>query len=210
MSSSAKAPPVSEPVPHAPHEDAIALASGTCIVALGVTLHGNAQILTGGTAGMAFLMQYGAGVPWWLGFFLINIPFYALAILRLGWKLTIRTVVAVCILSALARAFPDWLGLSGLNPVFSAVMGGLLIGVGLLILFRHRFSLGGVNLLALYAQERLGLNAGWVSLAVDGVIVLIALAILPLPQVGLSLLAAVVLNVVLATNHRPERYVGRS
>lgn len=203
-------PNEAEPTTHSPYEDAIALFSGTAIVALGVTLHAQAQILTGGTAGMAFLMQYGPGVPWALGFFLVNIPFYALAILRMGWKLTLRTALAVTVVSGMAKLFPGWIGVAALNPVFSAVMGGLLIGVGLLILFRHRFSLGGVNLLALYAQEKLGLNAGLVSLAVDASIVLIALMILPLDRVGLSLLAALVLNLVLATNHRPERYLGRS
>ncbi len=90
------------------------------------------------------------------------------------------------------------------------MIGGLLIGVGLLILFRHRFSLGGINLLALYAQERLGLRAGYVQLGVDALIVLAALLILPIEKVGLSLLAAVVLNLVLAVNHRPGRYNGVS
>lgn len=188
----------------------MALATGTSLVALGVTLHASAQILTGGTAGMAFLLQYGAGVPWWLGFFLVNIPFYALAALRLGWALTLRTVAAVCVLSVLASQFPGLVGLSRLNPAFSALMGGLLIGVGLLVLFRHRFSLGGVNLLALYAQEKLGLNAGWVSLGVDALIVAAALLLLPPDRVGLSLMAAVTLNLVLAANHKPERYVARS
>lgn len=199
-----------DPIAHTSFEDAIALFSGTGIVALGVTLHAHAQILTGGTAGMAFLLQYGAGIPWALGFFLVNIPFYALAAMRLGWKLTLRTVLAVTLVSALARLNPQWLTVGEMNPAYSAVIGGLLIGVGLLILFRHRFSLGGVNLLALYAQERLGLNAGLVSLAVDACIVLIALMILPLDKVGLSLLAAIVLNLVLAANHRPGRYLGRS
>jgi uncharacterized membrane-anchored protein YitT (DUF2179 family) len=188
----------------------MALASGASLVALGVTLHQQAQILTGGTAGMAFLLAYGWGVPWWLGFSLVNLPFYALAALRLGWTLTLRTVLAVCVLAALARFFPGWLGASALNPVFSAVMGGLLIGVGLLILFRHRFSLGGVNLLGLWAQEKLGLNPGWVMLGVDALIICVALLLLPLEKVGLSLIAAVVLNVVLAVNHKPERYLGRS
>ncbi len=188
----------------------MALASGASLVALGVTMHAHAQILTGGTAGMAFLLQYGAGLPWWLGFLLVNIPFYALAALRLGWALTLRTALAVCVLAALARAFPGWVGFGALHPAFSAVMGGLTIGVGLLILFRHRFSLGGVNLLAIWAQEKLGLNPGWVMLSVDGLIVLASLLLLPPDRVALSLLAAVTLNVVLAVNHKPDRYRGRS
>jgi uncharacterized membrane-anchored protein YitT (DUF2179 family) len=195
---------------HSPQEDLIALATGTALVALGVTLHAKAQVITGGTAGMALLAQYAVDVPFALGFFLINIPFYALAALRLGWKLTLRTALAVTIVSGLAKLFPEWLTIGWMQPVFASVMGGLLIGVGLLILFRHRVSLGGINLLALYAQEKLGLNAGWVQLGVDALILLVALTILPLDRVALSLLAAGVLNLVLAINHKPERYLGRS
>jgi len=47
-----------------------------------------------------------------------------------------------------------------LNLVYAAVFGGFAMGVGLLILFRHRASLGGVNILALFLQERFGLRAG--------------------------------------------------
>jgi uncharacterized membrane-anchored protein YitT (DUF2179 family) len=199
-----------ETQPHTAYEDVIAVATGTALVALGITLHSHARILTGGTSGMAFLLQYGAGLPWGVGFFLVNIPFYGLAALRMGMKLTLRTIFAVCVVSGLAALFSGWLQIAAMPPAFSAIVGGLLIGVGLLILFRHRFSLGGVNLLALYAQEKLGLNAGWVSLAIDALIILIALTLLPLDRVALSLLAAVVLNLVLATNHKPERYMGRS
>lgn len=191
-------------------EDAAALISGSLIVALGVTLHAHAQILTGGTSGLALMAQYGLGMPFALGFFLINIPFYGLAALRLGWKLTLRTVVAVCLVSLFAKFTPEWLVVGQMSPAYSAVIGGLLIGVGLLILFRHRFSLGGINLVALFAQERLGWNAGLVQLSIDAAIILASLLILPPERAALSFLAAVVLNLVLAVNHKPERYLGRS
>lgn len=46
-----------------------------------------------------------------------------------------------------------------LSPVLAAVVGGLLCGTGMLILFRHRASLGGLDTLVLYLQERLGWRA---------------------------------------------------
>ena len=70
-------------------------------------------------------------------------------------------------------------------------MGGCLIGLGMLVLFRHRASLGGVNILVLYLQDRHGWRAGYVQLAIDGAIMLLALALLPLERVGLSVLGAV-------------------
>ena len=80
--------------------------------------------------------------------------------------------------------------------------------VGMLMVFRHRSSLGGFNTLALVAQEKLGWRAGWVQLALDTVVILCALPVVGLETVLVSAAGAAVLNVVLALNHRPGRYQG--
>ena len=41
------------------------------------------------------------------------------------------------------------------------------MGLGFLILFRHRSSLGGFNLLVLFIQERYGVPAGKVQMGLD-------------------------------------------
>ena len=87
---------------------------------------------------------------------------------------------------------------------------GILMGVGLLILFRHRTGLGGVNLIALYIQERFGWRAGYVQLGIDAVIMVCALFVLPPGKVALSLLGAAIMNMILAMNHRPGRYMAIS
>jgi uncharacterized membrane-anchored protein YitT (DUF2179 family) len=82
-----------------------------------------------------------------------------------------------------------------------------MIGVGLLILFRHRASLGGFNVLVLYLQERYGWRAGLTQLALD-CSVLAAATLIASPQVLLaSVLGAVLLNLALAVNHKPGRYI---
>ena len=141
-------------------EDGLALVLGTAMVALGITLYSQAGLLTGGTVGLAFLMKYLLGWPFGLVFFLINLPFYALAIWRMGWPFTLRTFCAVGMVSLLAELTPHWIGFTHLNVVYAALFGGFAMGLGLLMLFRHRASLGGVNILALYLQERFGLRAG--------------------------------------------------
>lgn len=51
-------------------------------------------------------------------------------------------------------------GFEHLHPAATAVIGGLLMGTGMLILFRHKASLGGFNVLVLYLQEKYGWRAG--------------------------------------------------
>jgi len=87
-------------------------------------------------------------------------------------------------------------------------MGGFLIGVGLLMLFRHHASLGGLNVLVLWLQERRGWSAGRVQLAIDSLIVLAAFAFVDPQRIAISIVSAIALNLVIAVNHRPGRYLG--
>jgi uncharacterized membrane-anchored protein YitT (DUF2179 family) len=81
------------------------------------------------------------------------------------------------------------------------------MGTGMLILFRHRASLGGFNVLVLYLQERFGWRAGLVQMGLDCAIVILAFALTDWWHIALSVLGAVVLNQTLAINHRTGRYV---
>ncbi|QIT55314.1 YitT family protein [Aquisalimonas sp. 2447] len=196
--------------PHRPHEDVMAILVGTLFVALGVTLYTQARLLTGSTAGMAFLLQYATGWRFGAWFFLINLPFYYLAIKRMGWSFTLRTFVAIGLVSLFSELTGKWLVIESLNPLYASLMGGSLIGIGMLVLFRHRCSLGGINILALYLQDRYGLRAGYVQLGIDGLIMLVAFLVLPADRVGLSVLGALALNLIIALNHKPGRYMGVS
>jgi uncharacterized membrane-anchored protein YitT (DUF2179 family) len=195
---------------HKLFEDALALATGTLFVALGLAFYQEARLLTGSSAGIALLVQYAAGTPFGLTFWLINLPFYVLAWMRMGPAFTLRTFIAVGLISVLSKLTPQWVDVASIAPLYAALAGGALQGIGLLILFRHRTGLGGFNILALYLQERHGIRAGWFQLGVDGVIMAAALLVLPWQNVALSVLGALVLNVTLGLNHKPGRYMAVS
>lgn len=201
------APGATPPTRHRWHEDAQALLTGTLFVALGVIMFRHTGLLTGGTAGLAFLLHYATGWNFSLVFFLINLPFYGLAFQRMGWVFTLKTFVAVALLAVLAEWVPQWIGFGTLSTGFAAITGGLLMGAGMLMLFRHRASLGGFNVLVLYLQERFGWRAGQVQMAFDCTIVLAAFAVVDGWQILWSVVGAVVLNMTLAINHRPGRYM---
>ncbi|MEO6973892.1 MAG: YitT family protein [Rhodoferax sp.] len=192
---------------HAWHEDFQALLTGTLFVGLGVVMFGQAGLLTGGTAGLAFLIHYGTGMDFGLAFFLVNLPFYAFAWWRMGAAFTLKTFAAVGLLSLFAHFLPRGLAFNYLSPPLAAVLGGLLCGAGMLMLFRHRASLGGLNVLVLYLQESLGWSAGKVQMVFDSLIVLGAFYVADAGRIALSVLGAVVLNLTLAINHRPGRYL---
>jgi uncharacterized membrane-anchored protein YitT (DUF2179 family) len=200
-------PPDRSPLRHSRAEDALALLSGTALIALAVSLLQHAQLLSGGTAGLAFLLHYGMG--WGFGpvFFVLNLPFYLLAWRHLDRAFLVKTMIAVALLSLLTETMPHLISFEQVRPLYAALIGGVLLGVGFLILFRHRASLGGVGILAFWLQETRGWRAGHIQMAVDGLVLLLALATASLLQVALSVVGAVVLNLTLTINHRAGRYI---
>lgn len=203
-------PAPAAPTPVAPRhtvvEDVLGLLTGTLLASFGLFLLKAAHAVTGGTAGVALLLSYAVPLPFGVVFFLVNVPFFALALWKKGLNFTVRTAIAVGLVGVFASVHPLAVDLQGIDPVYAVVLGNLLAGVGLLILFRHKASLGGFNILALILQERLGWRAGYVQMALDVTVVTVALAVVTPLSVLLSAAGAVVLNLVLALNHRPGRY----
>ena len=193
---------------HTRTEDALAIASGTLMISVGVAFFSSAGLMTGGTAGLAFLAHYVTGVGFGPVFFVLNLPFYWLALRKLGIAFTVKTFIAVALLSVLTSLQAHFLAFASLQPLYAAIAGGLITGTGFLILFRHKCSLGGIGVLALWLQDRFGWRAGKVQMAVDCAIVLLALISIEPIRVAYSVIGAVALNIVLAINHRPGRYLG--
>ncbi|WP_117195280.1 YitT family protein [Rhizobium terrae] len=194
---------------HSILEDIQGIVAGSMLAALGVTLLSAAHLLIGGTAGLGFLLRYSANLSFGTAFFLLNLPFYWLAYRRLGFVFTVKTFAAVTTTSALTGLLPQLIAIEHIQPVMAALFGGLLIGCGMLILFRHRASLGGFGILALYLQERFGWRAGFVQLGLDGVVLALAFFVASPLVIICSILAAVTLNLTLAINHRTDRYIVR-
>lgn len=201
---------ITTPSRHTIYEDVFAILIGTSMVALGITLFSKATLITGSTAGVALLLQYATGVQFGLLFFAINVPFYILAALRMGLPFTAKTIGSVALVSLFTGMFPLWLDISAIEPLFAAPMGGVLIGLGMLSLFRHRASVGGVSILSLYLQDTFGIRAGYLQLGIDAVILVAAFFVVPVDRAVLSLVGALVLNLIVGLNHKPGRYVGFS
>ncbi|MGV8894421.1 MAG: YitT family protein [Burkholderiaceae bacterium] len=206
MTPAAIIPPVHPPT-HSLFEDILALLIGTLFVSLGIAMFNQAGLITGGTAGLAFLIHYATQIPFGPIFFVINLPFYFLALRRMGWRFTIKTFCAVALVSVFSSLHPQFVQFNALTPVYVALMGGFLMGTGFIVLFRHQASLGGVNILSLYLQDKYGIRAGKLQMAIDVVIVLASLLVVNLTALLASILGAVALNLVIMLNHRPGRYM---
>lgn len=192
---------------HSLIEDAQGIAYGATMAAFGIIILTHLGLVTGQTAGLAVLVSYATG--WGFGpvFFAINLPFYALGYLRMGAAFVAKTFGAVALLSALSLWMPGQISFANLNPWLGAVLFGCVSGSALLALFRHGASLGGVGIVALMLQDRLGWRAGWVQLGFDAVLFAAAFLVIAPRLVVISFLGALVVNLIVAINHRRDRYI---
>ena len=191
---------------HSVIEDVFALLCAGLFVAFGVHLFQSQDLMIGGAAGIALLGTYASGLDFGVLFFVINLPFYALAWTQISKRFTLNTFISVTTVSLLSDQVHHVVDISRINPVFAAVFGGVLIGTGMLIMFRHSSSLGGLGILAFYLQSKYNVRAGTFQLSVDSIILAAALFYIDMPLVVISVLAAFCLNMVISLNHRPERY----
>lgn len=192
--------------PHTVVDDLQAAATAVVMASLGLALLNSAGLMTGGTPGLGFLLSYATGMPLGLALFLVNLPFYLLGWRGMGARFTLKTVAAVSALALGVEAVQHVLVVRT-APVYAALAGGVLIGTSLLVMFRHRASFGGINILALYLHKRIGWSTGKVQLAIDLGILTGAFFVMDLQRVGWSVLGSLALNAVLVWNHRPGRYL---
>jgi uncharacterized membrane-anchored protein YitT (DUF2179 family) len=191
---------------HSLRENLLALLLGSGLVSLGVIFFNQVGLLTGGTAGLAIFITKVTELSFGQVFFALNIPFYLLSAYRMGKAFTINTFIAVSIVSFAVDHLHHVIQISHIEPLYAALIGGGLIGIGMLVIFRHKMSLGGFNILALYLQERFGIRAGKVQMGLDCSIVVLSLFIVDFQLIALSILGAVTTNLILAMNHKPGRY----
>ena len=191
---------------HPLFEDMFALISASGLISLGVFFLKKAILLSGGTAGLALVIAHLANYSFGQVFFFLNLPFYILAWLYIGPRFTLNTLVSVTIISLCVDHLDQVVVIQFLEPPYAAVIAGLLTGVGMLILFRHNSSLGGVGILAVFLHKKLNVPAGAVLLFGDFLVLGASFFVLDPYHVMLSVLSAGFVSLVLMINHKPYRY----
>jgi uncharacterized membrane-anchored protein YitT (DUF2179 family) len=192
---------------HSVKEDWIAILTGTFLTAQGLFFLQSANLLTGGTAGLALLLAQLMPFSFGVLYFLVNCPFYILGWQRFGRVFAIRSIISGAMVSILTDHLSLVIHLDVVNDIYCAVAGGVLMGLGMLILFRHRSSLGGFNVMCLVIQDKWGTSVGKTQVLIDCAIVIASFFFVTPWVVALSVLGSAIINLVLGMNHKPTRYI---
>ena len=193
---------------HSLLDDIVGISASALLASVGVFLMDSGHVVTGGIAGLALLISYATPLSFSVVWILASIPFLPLAVWKKGWNFTLRSLVAIVLVSLFTQLTAMNLGPLDIDPLFGAVVGNVVASIGVLGLFRHRSSLGGFNVVALIAQEQYGWRAGYVQLVIDLAIVAGTFFVASPMIVLYSAVGAFVFNFILALNHREGRYNG--
>ncbi|MCA0938772.1 YitT family protein [Salipiger pacificus] len=185
--------------------DAQGIAFGILMASLSVVFLKAAGLITGQTAGLSVLMSYVLPLDFGAIFLLVSLPFFWLSWKRRGKAFTLRTIGAVVGISVTAPLLQRWVSFDQLPPLVAAILAGASAGAGLIALFRHNASAGGLGVLALIVEEKTGFKTGWFQMSFDAVVFLVSCFVLPLELVVYSFVGAAVLNAVIAWNFRIQQ-----
>lgn len=175
---------------------------GCFFVAIGIQFLTTSNLVIGGTAGLGIVLQHLTNISFGVLFFIINIPFYFMAITQIGIQFTLRSFVSVSIMSIMSDILAPIFSFHLPYPLFTAIVGGISIGIGLILLFRNGSSLGGINMLCVYLDKAFGINPGKTMLVTDLFIVGSATIVFGVVPVLYSLIAIFIMTGLLGRYHK--------
>lgn len=146
---------------------------GLFLTALGTKLLTVSHLTFGGTAGISTLLTFSTGISWGVWFFVINLPFFILSVRRLGISFSVYTLLCITLIS-LINEFLKISPSTTIHPLIIAIVSGLIIGIGVVLVLNNGASLGGIHILAVYMDQQLSINRGKTLFLTDFIIVLSA------------------------------------
>ncbi|WP_417522920.1 YitT family protein [Marinovum sp.] len=180
--------------------DVQGLAFGIVMLSIGVVFLKSAGLVTGQTAGIALLLSYVLPLDFGPLFFLVGLPFLLLAWVKRGPVFALRTVIVVLGVSVVSQLFAQTILFERLEAWAAALLGGACCGVGLVAVFRHNASAGGMTIVGILIEQKTGFKAGWFQLAVDALVFLASAFVLTPSQLFYSFLGALITNFAVIWN----------
>jgi uncharacterized membrane-anchored protein YitT (DUF2179 family) len=132
------------------------------------------KIAAGGVSGIATILHYIIHVPVGATMLALNVPLFVLGILRMGLPFGFRSLYGTISLSLAVDLLAPVLPVPTQDVLLASLYGGVLVGLGLGLVFRYKGTTGGTDLAAVVLRTYTGANIGTLLFLVDGMVVLAA------------------------------------
>lgn len=185
------------------------MTAGTSLMALAVNfVYEPMGLVTGGVAGISILIKHmttpwmPGGFPVGVSNFLINIPIFLLALKVMGKKFTRDTFFAnvwfTLMLLVIPTGSPSAIIVK--DYLLAVVVGGVLTGAGLGLVFSARTSTGGTDLLSSVMQKRLPqYTVAQVLMCIDSIVVVLGALVFGIRAAVYAVMAVYIASRVMDT-----------
>ena len=175
-----------------PIVDYVAITIGAVMMSLGIGIFlVDAKVVPGGVSGLAMAIYYVSNntIPVGLTIWILNIPLFIWGIKELGKKFGVRTFYGFTLSSIFIDLFRgDFPGFGFIQLqntqtikdliqndfLFLILVGSVLLGVGLGIIFKFKGTTAGSDIIAAIIQKRFGVKPGMAIMIIDFVVIAIA------------------------------------
>lgn len=154
--------------------DFIFILAGSCIYAVSVNaLTAPNNIAPGGVTGIGTMLNYLFDTPIGVVVLILNIPIIIWAVIEIGYKLVLKTSLAIVMSSVTIDLFSMFMPAYRGDPILVAICAGVLEGLGLSLVFMRGATTGGTDMIARLLNNRVKfLSMGKLMLLVDGIIII--------------------------------------
>ncbi len=135
-----------------------------------------ADLISGGISGLAQIINHFTYWPIGLMVFIGNIPLFVLGWRYLGGsRFALRTAISIISFSFFTDFLTLFIPAGGIthDPVLNSLYGGIVLGIGLGLVYRGRGTSGGSDIVGRILNVRLGLSITQAYLATDTISVLL-------------------------------------
>lgn len=136
-----------------------------------------AKLVSGGVSGAGQLLHYSFGWPIGLIVLLGNLPLFILGWRYLGGpKFALRTMLAIVAFSLFTDVSMHYVGNTSLtsDPVLNTLYGGIVLGIGLGVVYLGRGTSGGTDILGRILNRQFGMSISMAYMVTDSLVVLLA------------------------------------
>ena len=134
------------------------------------------KVVMGGVSGLSALIYYATNIPAGISIFVLNITLLIIAFSALTKQFVVRTIIGVILISMFIGALQPFFQAypiitAGEDKFMHVLIGGMLSGAGLGIVFSHNGSTGGTDIITVLLTKHFNLSFGRAMQFIDCTII---------------------------------------
>ncbi len=134
------------------------------------------RVVMGGVSGLSALIYYATNIPAGISIFVLNITLLVIAFSALTKQFVVRTIIGVILISMFIGALQPFFQAypiitAGEDKFMHVLIGGMLSGAGLGIVFSHNGSTGGTDIITVLLTKHFNLSFGRAMQFIDCTII---------------------------------------